>query len=73
VKRKVIVNDRMQSGYVYYRTAPVGGSFAAAFQPQLTPKQMLGLGVFGGKYMTRLPRRVSIELVRAGNTLHRAS
>ena len=50
--RKVVVNDRMQRGYVYYRTEPVGRNFAPAFQPQLTPKQMLRLGVFGGKYMT---------------------
>jgi hypothetical protein len=50
--RKVVVNDRMQKDYVYYRTAPVGRNFASGFEPQLTPKQMLRLGVFGGKYMT---------------------
>jgi hypothetical protein len=49
---KVVVDDRMQRGYVYYRTAPIGRQFAPDFQPQLTPKQMLELGVFGGKYMT---------------------
>ena len=42
----------MQKGYVYHRTEPVGRNFAAGFSPQLTPKQMLRLGVFGGKYMT---------------------
>jgi hypothetical protein len=52
VKRKVVVNDRMQHGYMYYRTEPVGKNFAPAFEPQLSPKQMLALGVFGGKYMT---------------------
>jgi hypothetical protein len=52
VKRHVVVNDRMQKGYAYYRTAPVGRNFAPGFDPQLTPKQMLRLGVFGGKYMT---------------------
>jgi hypothetical protein len=50
--RKVVVNDRMQRGYVYYRTEPVGRNFAPGFTPELTPKQMLALGVFGGKYMT---------------------
>ena len=50
--KRVVVNDRMQQGYVYYRVAPVGRDFAPAFRPQLTPRQMLQLGVFGGKYMT---------------------
>jgi hypothetical protein len=49
---KVVVNDRMQRGYVYFRSQPIGRNFHTEFQPQLTPKQMLSLGVFGGKYMT---------------------
>ena len=49
---KVVVNDRMQRGYVYVRTQPIGRNFDPAFTPQLTPKQMLRLGVFGGKYLT---------------------
>jgi len=48
---RVVVNDRMQRKYVYYRTEPVGKNFDPDFKPQLTPKQMLELGVFGGKYM----------------------
>ena len=51
-KRRVLVYDRMQKGYVYYRTEPEGRNFAPGFTPELTPKQMLALGVFGGKYMT---------------------
>ena len=50
--RTVTVNDRMQQGYVYALTAPEGREFDAAFRPQLTPQEMLRLGVFGGKYMT---------------------
>ncbi len=49
---RVVVNDLMQRGYVYYRTAPVGRRFDPEFRPELTPKQMLRLGVFGGRYMT---------------------
>lgn len=49
---RVVVNDRMQQGYVYYLTEPMGANFHPDFQPELTPKQMLELGVFGGKYMT---------------------
>lgn len=48
----VIVNDKMQKNYHYSLTEPVGKNFALDFKPELTPKQMLELGVFGGKYMT---------------------
>ena len=49
---RVEVNDKMQKGYVYFRTKPMGRAFRPGFTPDLTPKQMLALGVFGGKYMT---------------------
>lgn len=48
----VVVNDRMQQGYRYLLTEPAGRNFDAAFRPELTPKEMLALGVFCGKYMT---------------------
>ncbi len=51
-KKTVIVNDKMQRGYRYVRSAPIGRNFDPQFKPQLTPKDMLSLGVFGGKYMT---------------------
>jgi hypothetical protein len=51
-KIRVVVNDLMQHGYVYFRTEPVGEDFHPDFRPQLTPAEMLELGVFGGKYMT---------------------
>ena len=50
--RTVTVNDKMQSGYGYTLTAPEGEGFAEGFAPDLTPAQMLALGVFGGCYMT---------------------
>lgn len=50
--KKVSVNDLMQQGYSYYLTEPEGKNFAVDFKPELTPKQMLEMGVFGGKYMT---------------------
>lgn len=50
--RRVSVNDRMQSGYVYELTEPEGENFADGFEPELSPPQMLELGVFCGKYMT---------------------
>ncbi len=51
-ERLVSVHDKMQQGYTYACTAPIGKSFDPAFTPDLTPKEMLELGVFGGKYMT---------------------
>ena len=42
----------MQHGYRYELTAPAGRNFDPGFEPQLTPDEMLRLGVFGGKYMT---------------------
>lgn len=53
MKRKaIIVRDRMQNGYRYELLEPVGKHFHPNFKPELTPKEMLELGVFGGKYMT---------------------
>jgi len=53
MKRQIVVDyDLMQMGYVYFLTEQVGKNFQADFRPQLTPKEMLELGVFGGKYMT---------------------
>jgi hypothetical protein len=51
MKKKVVVNDLMQKGYEYYRTEPIGQNFDTHFNPELSPKEMLRLGVFGGKYM----------------------
>lgn len=50
--KKVVVNDLMQKGYAYQLTEPEGKNFHPDFKPELTPKEMLELGVFGGKYMT---------------------
>jgi hypothetical protein len=48
----ITVDDRMQRGYRYQRTTPVGCEFDPGFTPELTPAEMLALGVFGGCYMT---------------------
>ena len=50
--KRVVVNDKMQNEYVYFLNENIGKNFHEQFNPELTPKQMLDLGVFGGKYMT---------------------
>ena len=41
----------MQRNYKYIISAPVGKNFDIRFKPELTPKEMLEVGVFGGIYM----------------------
>lgn len=50
--KTITVNDKMQKRYRYGLSEPEGKNFHPRFKPELTPKQMLALGVFGGKYMT---------------------
>jgi len=50
--KRVVVHDRMQRRYVYYLAEPMGRNFHPDFRPELTPKQLLRLGIFGGRYMT---------------------
>lgn len=52
MRKLVIVNDLMQKSYQYYLTEPMGKNFDQEFTPQLTPQEMLEIGVFGGEYMT---------------------
>ena len=50
--RWITVNDRMQRGYRYALVEPEAANEDPGFAPELTPAEMLELGVFGGKYMT---------------------
>jgi hypothetical protein len=56
---KVCVNDRMQTNYFYVIDVPIGEDFDAGFAPFHTPKEMLEMGVFEGRYcndcQTELP------------------
>ena len=44
------VHDKMQSRYSYVIAEPAGKNFAPDFTPHFSPKEMLNLGVFEGKY-----------------------
>ena len=52
MRKFVTVSDTMQRSYTYELVCSVGKNFDKTFKPDLTPKEMLALGVFGGKYMT---------------------
>ncbi len=51
MKKIVHVHNKIQKDYQYYLTELPGKNFAKDFKPDLTPKQMLAIGVFGGVYM----------------------
>ena len=48
---KITVNDLMQKNYSYFLTEPIGENFDPLFKPELSPFEMLTLGVFEGKYL----------------------
>lgn len=50
--KTIIVFDKMQQNYSYELSEPTGKNFQDTFLPELSPKEMLMLGVFGGKYLT---------------------
>jgi hypothetical protein len=52
MNKQIHVNDKMQKAYVYILTEAMGDNFDHEFKPELSPKEMLELGIFGGKYMT---------------------
>jgi hypothetical protein len=49
--KTIHVNDKMQKSYSYVLSELPGKNFDKEFKPELTPKQMLVLGVFEGKYL----------------------
>ena len=42
----------MQKNYSYVLTETPGKNFDPEFKPELSPQELLQLGIFGGKYMT---------------------
>ncbi len=50
MRKLITVDDKMQQNYRYELAAPAGRKFAEGFHPKFSPKEMLALGVFEGKY-----------------------
>lgn len=48
--KKITVNNKLQKDYNYELTEPIGKNFREDFKPELTPKEMLELGIMGGLY-----------------------
>jgi hypothetical protein len=55
IKKIIRVNNKMQKGYDLVLTEPIGKNFDSEFKPDLTPQQMLEIGVFGGVYFGDYP------------------
>ncbi len=62
--KKIVINDTFQKGYTYTLTEPCGKNFAPEFKPDLTPREMLELGVFEGDYFGELPQEFPIKWFR---------
>lgn len=51
----VTVNEDYQQNYSYQISCSEGTDFDNSFSPDLTPQQMLALGIFGGNYFRSPP------------------
>ena len=58
-------SDRFQKQYQYILTEPVGKNYDPAFTPDLTPKEMLQIGVFGGAYFTGVDGLIPQDLPKS--------
>lgn len=66
----ITVNDLMQQDCRYTLSEVEGTHFDPCFKPELTPKQMLALGVFGGKYMTDCTEEFPAEWFKHAKLCH---
>lgn len=73
VHKKIIVNDKMQQGYTYELCEPTGRNFHPEFCPQLTPADMLELGVFGGRYLTDGRKEFPVDWFEKAKLYHGSS
>ena len=63
--KRLSYSDNYQKNYRYELTAPSGRSFDPEFTPQLTPREMLKLGVFGGAYFDGVDGLIPSDLPKS--------
>ena len=59
--KQIIVDESYQSGYEYTLVCQMGKDFDEDFKPDLTPQQMLKMGIFAGNYFKQLPKEFPSE------------
>ena len=59
--KTVVITNSFQKNYKYYLTEPEGKNFEPDFKPELTPGEMLELGIFGGYYSSVNKKEFPIE------------
>ena len=59
--KKIVVDEDYQIGYEYELVCDPGKNFDSEFTPDLTPEQMLKLGIFGGNYFNKVPKEFPRE------------
>ncbi len=62
IPQNITYSDNFQKKYRYSRTEPEGKNFDPMFRPDLTPKQMLRLGIFGGAYFIGVKNMIPTDL-----------
>jgi len=62
--KKIIYSDNFQKTYTYTLAEPEGKNFDPDFKPDLTPAQMLKLGVFGGAYFIGTKSLIPDDLLK---------
>lgn len=62
MKKIITVNNKFQKNYKYTLTEKEGKNFDRDFKPDLTPKQMLKIGVFGGAYFIGVDNLIPKDL-----------
>lgn len=63
--KKIKYSDSFQKNYTYKITEPKGKNFDPGFKPDLTPAEMLKLGVFGGAYYIGVKNLVPSDLPKS--------